>query len=273
LLLYGELTGQREYVDAVAATYRITVRSRLKKSGFISHDMDKDSMGEPTSPGDAAQLALWLATRHSYTEYFDDVERIVRARLIPCQITATPLLKQDKLAPLLIGAYGGMYTAPHAGKIATTDITAAVTHTLVDVYRHIVVQDDTTLTVNFHFDFENADVCIKSTRAKNATVTIIPKHAKNILIRVPRWTPRQSVNLKVAGQPIDLLTLGDYALVPKDLLPGTIELTYALPVTADIERTDNVDYAITWRGDEIIGIFPNSDFYPFYPDNPGTENR
>ena len=273
LLLYGELTGQRDYVDAVATTYRITVRSRLKKSGFISHDMDKDSIGEPTSPGDAAQLALWLATRHNYTEYFDDVERIVRARLIPCQITATPLLKQDKLEPLLIGAYGGMYTAPHAGKIATTDITAAVTHTLVDVYRHIAVQDDTTLKVNFHFDYENADVCIVSTRAEHATVTITPKHAKNILIRIPRWTPRQSVNLKVAGQPIDLVTLGDYALVAKDLLPGTIELTYALPVTADIERTDNVDYAITWRGDEIIGISPNSDFYPFYPDNPGTENR
>jgi len=24
--------------------------------------------------------------------------------------------------------------------------------------------------------------------------------------------------------------------------------------------------AITWRGDEIIGISPNSDFLPFYPD-------
>jgi hypothetical protein len=27
-----------------------------------------------------------------------------------------------------------------------------------------------------------------------------------------------------------------------------------------------VDYAITWRGDEIIGISPNSAFLPFYPD-------
>ncbi len=109
------------------------------------------------------------------TPQFDDVERIVRARLIPCQITATPLLKQDELQPLRIGAYGGMYTAPHAGKIATTDI--------------------------------------------------------------------------------------------------TFELTYALPISADIERTDNVDYAITWRGDEIIGISPNSDFYPFYPDNPWGGDR
>jgi hypothetical protein len=273
LLLFGELTGQREYIDAVADTYRVTVRTRLKKSGFISHDMDKDSMGEPTSPGDAAQLALWLATRHSYTEYFDDVERIVRARLIPCQITAAPSLKQEKFAPLLIGAYGGMYTAPHAGKIATTDITAAVTHTLVDVYRHIAERDDNTLKINLHFDFEDADVCIVSKRATSAAVSIIPKRATNILIRIPRWTPRQSVSLKAAGQPIDLLMLGDYALVPKEQGTGTIELTYSLPVTTETERTDNVDYAITWRGDEIIGISPNSDFYPFYPDAPNTEKR
>ncbi|KKL48048.1 hypothetical protein LCGC14_2329440, partial [marine sediment metagenome] len=279
LLLYGELTGQREYIDTVAATYRKTVRTRLKKSGFISHDMDKDYMGEPTSPGDAAQLALWLATRHDYTEFFDDVERIVRARLIPCQITETPSLKQEELRPLLIGAYGGMHTEAHAGKIATTDVTAAVTHTLVDVYRHIAEPSDTTLKINFHFDYEDQHVRIVSKRAKSATVTIAAKHHKNALIRIPRWAlrplvggpPRQSVILKVAGEPIDLLMLGDYALVPKDRLPGTIELTYALPVSTESERTHNVDYAITWRGDEIMGISPNSDFFPFYPFSTPTE--
>jgi|WetSurMetagenome_2_1015567.scaffolds.fasta_scaffold69584_2 hypothetical protein len=161
LLLYGELTGQSKYVDIVALTYIKTVRTRLKKSCFISHDMDKDRNGEPTSPGDISQLALWLATRHGYTEFFDDVERIVRARLIPCQITQVQSLKQPGLAPLRI--------------------------------------------------------------------------------------------------------LGDYALVPRDKLSNTIELQYSLPVSTEIERTDNIDYTINWRGDEIMGISPNSDFYPFYP--------
>ncbi len=70
------------------------------------------------------------------------------------------------------------------------------------------------------------------------------------------------------GAPVLYARTATLALVGKDVQPGTIELTYALPITTDIERTDNVDYAITWRGDEIIGISPNSDFYPFYPDNP-----
>jgi hypothetical protein len=265
LLLYGELTGQRKYIDTVAATYRKTVRDRVKKSGFISHDMDKDRMGEPTSPGDAAQLALWLAARHNYTEFFDDVERIVRARLIPCQITETPALKQPELAPLLLGAYGGMYTEAHAGKVATTDITAAVTHTLVDVYNHIVVPTGPGLKVNFHFDYQDQHVSIVSRRGKSATVTIVPKAKQNVLIRVPRWTPPKSIVLKVNDKPVDALMLGDYALVPKDVLPGKIELAYALPVSTEIEATNNVNYAITWRGDEVVGISPNSDFFPFYP--------
>lgn len=267
LLLYGELTDQREYIDTISATYLKTVRTRLKKSGFISHDMDKDRIGEPTSPGDAAQLALWLATRHNFTELFDDVERIIRARLIPCQIMETQSLKQIELAPLLVGAYGGMYLESHAGKIATTDITAAVSHTLIDIYRHIAIHKDNTLKINFHFDYEDQHVRIVSERARYASVSIVPKQSVNVLVRIPRWTSQQSVVLKIAGKQIDFLMLGDYALVPKDLLPGTIELTYALPVSTEIERTNNIDFSITWRGDEVIGISPNSDFYPFYPDS------
>jgi DUF1680 family protein len=122
------------------------------------------------------------------------------------------------------------------------------------------------LKINFHFDYEDPNVSITSERAKSATVKIIPAHKVNVLVRIPRWTPRQSLILRVAGQPVELLMLGDYALVPRDQLPNTIELQYSLPVSTEVERTDNIDYNINWRGDEIMGISPNSDFYPFYPD-------
>jgi len=270
LLLWGELTGQRQYIDTVAATYRRTVRTRLKKSGFISHDMDRDDMGEPTSPGDAAQLALWLASRHHYSEFFDDVERIVRARLIPCQITETPRMKQEDLRPLLIGAYGGMYSEAHAGKIATTDITAAVVHTLVNVYEQIVTRSAAGLKVNFHFDYEDEDVSITSRRDRSARVTIVSRVKQNCLVRIPGWVPRESVVLTVDKTPIEALMLGDYAFVSRKTLPGVIKLRYALPVSTERERTNTIDYAITWRGDEIIGISPNSDLFPFYPSYTGA---
>jgi hypothetical protein len=268
MLLFGELTDQREYVDIVVKTYEKTVKSLLKKSGFISHNLANDSIGETTSPGDAAQIALWLATRHGRTEYFDDVERIVRARLIPCQITEVKGLKVPDDAHLLLGATGGMYKEAHGYKMATTDITGAVLHTLVDVYKNIVPSDDEGLKINLHFDYEDSIVRIASVRGKSATLTIVPKEKKNVMIRIPRWTPMDSVQVAVDGKSYQPLVLGDYIFVPRDILPGEIVVSYALPVSTQIEPTGEVKYAFTWRGDEVMGIWPNSKHLPFYPDFP-----
>ena len=273
LLLFGELTDQRNYVDTVAATYERTVRALMKKSGFISHDLKQDRTGETTSPGDAAQLALWLAARHGRTKYFDDVERIVRARLIPCQITEVSGLKRAEDAPLLLGALGGMYKEPHGCKMATTDITAAVLHSLVDVYQHVATTDAAGLRINFHFDYEDQRVRIVSRREKLARVTILPKEKQNILVRIPRWTPRDSVSVTVGGKPYQPLIIGDYILVPRERFPEEIVVSYALPVSTQIEPTDGVDYAITWRGDEVMGIRPNSSHLPFYPDLAPTKQQ
>lgn len=268
LLLFGELTGQKEYVDAVARTYEKTIRTLLKKSGFISHNFATDSVGETTSPGDAAQIALWLATRHGRTEYFDDVERIVRARLIPCQITEAPGIKTPKDAPLLLGALGGMYEEPHGYKLATTDVTAAVIHSLVDVYQHIVTFDETGLRVNLHFNYEDNKVRIASQRGRSAKLSVMVKEKQNVHIRIPRWTRMDSVKVTVDGKPYRPLVVADYILVPKDLLPGEIVVTYALPMSTEIEPTKGITYIIAWRGDEIMGISPNSTHLPFYPDIP-----
>lgn len=266
LLLFGELTDQKEYIDAVANTYEKTFKVLLKKSGFISHNFATDSVGETSSPGDIAQIALWLATRHERTEYFDEVERIVRARLIPCQITEVPVLKNPKDAPLLLGALGGMYKDPHGFKEATTDVTAAVIHSLVDVYNHIVVSEEAGLRVNLHLNYEDNRVRIASKREKSAILSLLVKEKLNVSVRIPRWTPLNSVKVTVDGKLYQPLVLGDYIFVPKDMLPGEIVVSYALPVSTEIEATKGINYRITWRGDEVMGIWPNSSHLPFYPD-------
>ena len=52
-------------------------------------------------------------------------------------------------------------------------------------------------------------------------------------------------------------------------MPAEITLDYALPETCEVERTTGVDYHLAGRGDEVVGIRPNSRFHPFYPDYPG----
>jgi len=272
LLLFGELTGQHEYIDAVAATYRKTVPNMVKKSGFTSHDIGEERAGEVVSPGDAAQIALWLGVRHGYSEFLDDVERTVRARIIPSQITECPPLSsaideatREKTNKWIIGAYGGMHGTAHAVKNPTTDADAADVHMLADVYNNIVVKSTAGTKVHLHFDYEDENIRITSVRNASAKVTIVPKVKDNLFVRIPRWTPQDSVRIVVGGKPISVLMVGDYAYISKDTLPGEIILSYALPVYMETERTHDINYTIQWRGDEVIGISPNDFFLPFYP--------
>lgn len=273
LLLFGELTNQREYIERVAVTYRTTVLGRfIRKSGLIGHGLYDPSLAEPASTGDVVQLGLWLA-RNGYTEFLDDAERLVRACLLPSQIVQRPELKPDvddgadqhtNLSARAVGAYGGMHPR-FWGKNPTTDITCAVLHSLVDVYQHIAVSAPAGLTVNFHFDYEDHRVRLRSERQENARVSIEVKNRENVWIRIPAWAPKGSVHLTVNGKPCDEIRVGMFACIPRDLLPGTIELRYGLPVHKEVERIGNVDYALKWKGDDVIGIAPNSDFFPFYP--------
>ncbi len=273
LLLFGETTNQHEYIDRVAATYRQTILKRLiKHSGYIAHDLTTEGTAEPTSVGDIVQLGLWLS-RHGYPELLDDCEWLVRCRLLPCQITKPPDLipeaddaddQHKNLGARAAGAYGGMHK-PQWGKHPVTDITCAVLHSLADVYQHVAVRNPAGLTVNFHLTYEDRNIRITSRRGKEAAVTIEPQVCENLLVRIPRWTPIESVRLSLNGTPFKFTSIGNFAFVPREMLPAKILLQYGLPVRTEVEQTAGVKYTFRWRGDEILGVTPNNDFFPFYP--------
>lgn len=294
LLRYGELTGQRTYIERVRATYQQTIPRMIKKTGFISHNMGEETGGEVSSVGDIALLALWLGTRHGETVALDDVQRLVNARLIPAQIVESPRLEPRKagvtgeeqrimgdgrlalvaypedLGQRVIGAIGGVYQASHGGKWSTTDVTSAALVALIEIYKNIAVKTDAGLTVYLHFNYEDEQIKMTVERADAARVTVVPKVEENVLIRVPGWAPRESVRLSVNGEERALRWIGDFLFVPRQA-EAKIELTYALPVSVEKESLAGVDYEITWRGDEVIGICPNTDFYPFYPTSAGCK--
>ena len=296
LLLFGGLTNQRRYIDRIAATYATTVRKLVRESGYTCHDMDKETAGDPAAAGDAAQIALWLA-HHGYTEFLDDVERIVRSRLIPSQIRQSRLLSRQELkrtadgtsylyynpvlreyqkAPVgsesyqedlhekLIGAYGGIHYEHHGGKQATTDVTASVLHSLCDIYRNVVSDRQGGIAVNFHFDYEDDGIRVTAERGREAKISIVAKIRRTLYIRIPGWVPSGSPSIAVNGKEIPQLMIGGFACVPERHLPSAIELRYPLPIRTTTENIDGVEYEYTWKGDEIIGVYPNTDFFPFY---------
>ncbi len=278
LLLFGELTRQPEYVEAVAATFRRTLRDKfVKRSGFSPHDIGGRT-GETASTGDAAQIALWLGARHGQTDLLDDAARLLRCRIIPAQLTRCPPLvsappdasaaAQDRYRDIerrIIGAYGGCHRYPHAGKLCVTDVTAAVLHTVVDFYNHVAVRDEAGIRVYFHLDYDSDLVSIRSVRRREANVVIEVKVKHDLLIRIPRWAPRQSLRVAVDGKRVEPSMVGDFVRVPRDILPAKVALTYDLPVSTHTEEAAGAEYEFLWRGDEIIGVYPNTDYFPFYP--------
>ena len=273
LLMYGQLTRQRAYVERVHTVWMNTVRKQVKRSGFISHDWGEDKNGETAAPGDAAQLALWLS-RSGFPELLDDAERIVRARILPSQIVEPPAVmpraedgedEHADLAHRFLGAYGGAPPHPYGESIPITDITAADIHTLCDIYRHVAERTPLGTVINFHLDFEDPRLRITSRRDEVGRLTVESREAENLFIRMPTWVPPESVRVTVDRERIEPARVGPYVRVPGTKAGRRIELCHALPVEEAEETTDGVTYRFRWRGDDVLGISPNTDYLPFYP--------
>jgi len=294
LLYYGQITKQQEYIDAVARTYAKAIPRIVKRSGFTTHDLHRDHGGDMSSAADVTQMALWLGVHHGYTKYVDDVGRLVRSRILPGQITASPALTPksaarkpttkvmpdgrfawveypEKMEEIVVGALGGIYGRPHGGKWSVTDVTSSVLSVLVNVYEHIAVEGADEIRVYLHFDYQDESIHIRSKRGRFATVVFEPKVEKDLLVRMPGWVSKDTVSWELDGQTFEPPREGAFTRIKHAHLPARIELTYALPIRKEKETAAGTEFEITWRGDEIVGICPNTDFYPFFPTAKGCE--
>lgn len=267
LLLYGLSTGDRRFIDAVARTYRNGLwGTAISHSGWTPHDQGKirfpdaagDPVGEHASCGDVAQLALWLAIRDGQVDLLDDVERLVRARLLPAQL-------RDPSVPRNDGAWG-VYSHPF-GRGSMLDVFAAVLHSLVDIHRHAVTTaPDGTVAVNLHFDTHTPIVTVRSRRAAHATLSITLAEDRPLRIRVPGWAPRDSVRLTVQGTAVPLRWDGPSLVIDRGAVgPGRpILLQYDLPKKQTVETmpVSRRTFRLTWRGDEVVACEPPVPIYP-----------
>jgi hypothetical protein len=222
----------------------------------------------------------------------DDVERIVRSRLLPSQIIDPPPLKPTRedsadevrdLSKRMVGAIGGV--AGHTwGKSCVTDITASALQTLIDVYNHIAERDEEGIWIRLHFDCDREYVRVRSTRGEDARLSIEVLGEEDLFVRVPGWAPGDSVKLLVGGKPAPIRRQGAYVTVPGSSDGLQVELRYALPgdTTTETSRmqyyhtparpvgptTKPYEYTLHWRGDEVIAASPVQDYFPLYPAHP-----
>ena len=278
LLQFGLLTHQSVYTDAVLRTYRKGVPGLVNECGWVAHDLGQnrfpDETGNPLanteSTGAAARLALWLALHTGHTEYFDDVERLVRARLFPGQTTEADLpdIPDRESAARQLGGWG-TNRFPHAGKGYNPSGTAEIVHTLAAVYRHVSARTAAGLFVYLHFDYADSNLDITCSRHRDAAkITVRPRVEDNLLLRVPGWAPHSSLRITVDGGHLPLRMIGPFVCLPKEMLlvGKEVALHYDLPVRRTVETMPRGDrYQFAWRGDEITGVYPNKWPLPFYP--------
>lgn len=267
LLQFGLLEQQQEYVDAVAATYDNSLwKQNASHSGWTPHDLGKirfpDSAGDPVgehgSCSDVVQLALWLGLQTGRTNLLDDTERLIRARLLPSQIV-------DEANPRRHGAWG-VYGHPF-GRGSILDVFAAVIHSLVDVYQHIVTPTaDGGYSINLHFSVDTPQLTVRDLRADCGRLQIVPKQPCPLRVRVPAWPPRETVSLVVSGENLPLRWDGSYLLVSaKDVkLGSTIELAYDLPAheTVEVMPVSRREFRLSWQGDDVVACDPKVPIYP-----------
>jgi len=273
LLLYGVETHQSEYVDAVVRTYRIGVPDLVNECGWVAHDLGlprfHDQTGNPLanteSTGAAARLALWLALHTGNAACYDDVERLVRARLLPGQITTEDMRNNpDKKG---IGGWGGN-DYPHAGRGYNPSGTAEIVHTMSAIYQNIATRGESGLFINLHFDYDDDTVRVAVERDSTAQVTIVPRIDDNVLLRVPGWAPAETVRITVDGEPVNVRMVGSYAYITREQIGAgsKIVLRHDLPTRRTWETMPAGDtYEFAWKGDEITGVYPNEHPLPFYP--------
>ncbi len=265
LLLYGLASGERQYVDAVAATYRHGLwGTTISHSGWTPHDQGKlrfpnkegEPRGETASCGDVAQIALWLALRAGQMDLLDDVERLIRARLLPSQNT-------DEKDPRRDGAWG-VYSHPF-GFGAILDVFAAVLHSLADFQEHIVTTaNDGLVSINLHFDADTPLATVRSLRAEDATLLVTPKQPPDVRIRVPAWATRESVRLLLDGKSLPFRWDGPFLQVSSPAAGRTISLSHDLPARETLEKmpVSQREFRLRWRGDEVAGCEPAVPIYP-----------
>ncbi len=266
LLRYGLCSGRSEFVEAVAQTYRCGLSGTVvSESGWTPHDLGKsrfpnehgDPLGEHGSCADVVQLALWLATQCGQVDLWDDVERLLRARILPSQI-------DDPSQPRRHGAWG-VYGHPFE-RGCILDVFAAVLSMLTEVYRMAVTAGpDGTVSVNLHFTIDTPLASVEARRQEHGCTSVKLTKPVTLRVRLPAWSPAAQARITVGDKPLDVRWEGAYAVVPAEAAPAgvPIQLHYDLPARTSIETlpVSGQQYRLTWRGDDVMACEPPAPIY------------
>jgi hypothetical protein len=190
-------------------------------------------------------------------DLWDDVERLLRARILPSQVN-------DPAQPRRHGSWG-VYAHPfERGTIL--DVFAAVLSMMTEVYQAALTsRPDGTVCLNLHFSIDSPLATVRARRDEQGVTSVTLKQSAPLRLRLPGWSPRDQAWVTVAGQPVVVDWDGPFAFLPAGSCPAEvpIELHYNLPPRTSVETlpVSKQVFHLSWRGDDVVACDPEVPLY------------
>lgn len=225
---------------------------------MAAHPANVPSRGEINQTGDMVRAALILGEQGE-AKYCELAERCLRGSLLPAQLWESDLRgflrdnpnpKNDAERNVIersVGGYG--FPLPNARMregdwpIFTLDITSGAVYALCEAWRHRVMSTDK-LRVNLLFDYDGAELAVKSALPQTGRLELTPRSKKPVLLRVPDWVDASTLALKIGGKTRKPIIAGGYLKVTARAGEKAV-VTFAVPKRETDETVDGITYQVT----------------------------
>ncbi|HEV8067581.1 MAG TPA: hypothetical protein VGP76_07580 [Planctomycetaceae bacterium] len=232
--------------------------------------------------GDFTVFQIALGVRMSDAgqgDYWDDVDALVRNRLVEQQYVDLPTMRQiaglkpnDTSRDAMLQKYQGGFTVSwptSIDKFMYGSNIASGTFGLYHAWHGITRFDKATrvATVNLFLNRTSTWMNVASWLPYQGKVELTNKQAAGVDVRIPGWVDIKEVKC-FKNNALFHPARHNHRLFIANLAPGdVIRLEFPQPVSTDhyYLPTFGHNYAITWRGSTVVDIQPHDGAFPGYP--------
>jgi len=241
------------------------------------HPANVVSRGEMNQTGDVVRTALLLGGAGE-PRYYEMAERYLRGMILCTQHDELEMKKylKDRESPgndserdvrrRISGGYAMQLPNDRMREgdwpLSTLDITSGTVHALCECWRHRVTIDGDTAKVNLLFDYRDDDLTIESGLPKQGRIAFETRGPKELLIRVPSWIDRATLQVAVDGAARSHEFVNAYLRIADLVAPAKGLVTFGVPVRVEKETVDGIEYTVTWLGSQVIEILPRGKVSP-----------
>lgn len=269
----ADLLSDSNLLNRVKSFYDNGLWDMRDEMGFSEENLNPDSQnpdqGEMNSTGEIAETAMVLGG-WGYTEYYHDVERILRGYMLPSQLRDVSWIedppnpegsdaKRD-VADRLLGAFG--FAAPYGHETVETglnssrlkfnlDVVGGAVGSLCEIYREVARYEETGHHVNLLFDHETEAIKLES-RYTHSTMRVTLKRPGPLYVRVPPWLEDGGLRL-IDDVGASRLTNG-YLLISQPPVNRPITFEMPLPIRHVTLKHQTRDIRARLKGDEVIAM-------------------